>query len=155
LFLAIFGQTIVRSSQLKLDDFKRREDGRLLVKFAEEWMPIDPLTEKFLCKFVPNIGENSLSESGDAPPLFSYTKDQLGHVVNKLTAIPLKPLRMTAIANIIRSGITDRGAINRLLGVSLQQIAYVEKAFEWDLQSTVPPEIVAARNEVIRGERTE
>jgi hypothetical protein len=59
------------------------------------------------------------------------------------------------VANLIRSGITDRGALSRVLGVSMPTLAYVEKVFEWDLHMTVDPEMVKSRNEVIRGERTE
>jgi hypothetical protein len=67
----------------------------------------------------------------------------------------MRPLRLAAVANLIRSGITDRGSLNRILGMSLPTLAYVEKSFEWDLHSTVDPEVAKRRNEVIRGERTE
>jgi hypothetical protein len=50
---------------------------------------------------------------------------------------------------------TDRGAIVYYLGVSMPTIEDVERTTYWDLQSTVPPEVVEARNEVIRGERSE
>ena len=67
----------------------------------------------------------------------------------------MRPLRLGAVANLIHSGITDRGALHRILGVSMPTLAYVEKIFEWDLHMTVDAEMVKSRNEVIRGERTE
>ena len=91
--------------------------------------------------------------TGHDPPLFSQTTDRLQKKVRKLVGEPIKPLRLTAIANLIRAGVTDRVTLNRALGVSMPTIAYVEKSFHWDLQSTVPDEVVRARNEVIRGER--
>jgi hypothetical protein len=153
LFLTLFGQTVARSVTLKLDDFRLRSNGKLEVKFAEDWMPIDKLTERYLCLYMPNIGEPLLTES--APLLFTFNVDQMQRAVIKLVSVNLKRLRMTAVANIIRSGVTDRGAITRLLGVAMNTVAYIERGFQWDLQSTVPLDIVEARNEVIRGERTE
>lgn len=153
LFLALFGQTVSRCVQLKLDDFRRRSNGKLEAKFAEDWMPIDKLTERYLCQYRPNIGEPMLTES--VPLLFTYNVDQMQRAVIKLVGVNLKRLRMTAVANIIRSGVTDRGAITRLLGVAMNTVAYIEQGFQWDLQSTVPLDVLEARNEVIRGERTE
>ena len=152
LFLTLFGQMVARSAELRLGNFRERGE-KLEALFAEEWTPLDVLTTRFLRKLNPSIGV--------APPeqadtlLFTYPLRKLRDLVAKVVAVPLKPLRMTAIANIIRSGVTDRGAISRILGASMPTLAYIEKAFEWDLQMTVEPEIVKARNEVIRGERTE
>jgi hypothetical protein len=153
LFLTLLGQTIARSATLTLDDFRRSRHGKLEAKFAEDWMPIDKLTERYLCLYRPNIGEPLLTAS--AQVLFTYPVGQMQKAVIKLVGVNLKRLRMTAVANIIRSGVTDRGAITRLLGVAINSVAYIEQGFQWDLQSTVPLDVVEARNEVIRGERTE
>nr|WP_297500914.1 hypothetical protein [Ferrovum sp.] len=152
LFLTLFGQMVARSAELRLGNFRERGE-KLEALFAEEWTPLDVLTTLFLRKLNPSIGV-TLPEQADTL-LFTYPLRKLRDLVAKVVAVPLKPLRMTAIANIIRSGVTDRGAISRILGASMPTLAYIEKAFEWDLQMTVEPEIVKARNEVIRGERTE
>ena len=152
LFLTLFGQMVARSTELCLGNFRERGE-KLEAMFAEEWTPLDVLTTRFLRKFSPSIGVTLPEQAGT--PLFTYPLRKLRYAVAKVVAVPLKPLRMTAIANIIRSGVTDRGAISRILGVSMPTLAYIEKAFEWDLQMTVDPETVKARNEVIRGERTE
>lgn len=151
--MTLLGQTIARSATLTLDDFRRSRHGKLEAKFAEDWMPIDKLTERYLCLYRPNIGEPLLTAS--AQVLFTYPVGQMQKAVIKLVGVNLKRLRMTAVANIIRSGVTDRGAITRLLGVAINSVAYIEQGFQWDLQSTVPLDVVEARNEVIRGERTE
>lgn len=144
LFLTLFGQTITQCTKLTLNDFRRRSDGKLEARFAEDWMPIDKLTTKFLWQYVPDIGQPLFMES--PPLLFTYSIPKMQQAVMKLVGVPLKPLRMTAIANIIRSGITDRGAITHLLGVSLKSVSYVEKAFQWDLQSTVPLDFAVSTN---------
>lgn len=152
LFLLLYAQPLTRIAELKENNFKRA-NGKLFAKFADEWTPVDNLTERILCNYYPDMKDSGFT--GSEKDIFSYKMTKLNYDIKKLTILPLKPLRLGAIANIIRSGITDRGSISRILGVSLPTVTLVEKTFQWDLQSTVAPEIIAARNEVVRGERTE
>lgn len=151
LFLSLFAQTPTRSAELIFGNFRKR-DGKIEALFAEQWTPLDPLTTRYLVQLAPGIVDD------DAVPntqLFRYSAGYLGSKVSEAVGVPVRPLRLGAVANLIRSGITDRGALHRVLGVSLPTLAYVEKVFEWDLHMTVDPEMVKSRNEVIRGERTE
>lgn len=151
LFLALFAQTPTRSAELTFGNFRKR-DGKIEALFAEQWTPLDPLTTRYLVQLAPGIlDDDAVSNTR----LFRYTAAYLGRKVGEAVEVPLRPLRLGAVANLIRSGITDRGALHRVLGVSLPTLAYVEKVFEWDLHMTVDPEMVKSRNEVIRGERTE
>jgi hypothetical protein len=152
LLLLLYAQPLTRTMKLKGNNFKRA-NGKLFVKFAEEWTPVDALTEKFLCSFYPDMRDSDFA--GSEKPLLTYSTAKMGYEINKIVKTSLKPLRLGAIANLIRSGITDRISISRILGVSMPTVVLVEKTFQWDLQSTVSPEIIASRNEVIRGERTE
>lgn len=152
LFLLLYAQPLSRTMELKQNNFKRA-NGKLFVKFSEEWTPVDALTEKFLCAFSPDM--RNAGFSGSEKNLFSLSLSKLNYEIKKIVKISLKLLRLGAIANLIRSGITDRVSISRILGVSMPTVVLVEKTFQWDLQSTVSPEIIASRNEVIRGERTE
>ncbi len=152
LFLALFAQTVSRSALLRLNEF-RRVDDVLQVRFTSDWMPLDVLTEKVLCKYRPDFKQDNFLGSDEL--LFSLSKSQLIDAVSKLSGVPLKPLRLAAIANLLHSGMTDRGAISHFLGISMPMVAKVEETLYWDLQSTVSPETVEARNEVIRGERRE
>ena len=138
--------------ELKENNFKRA-NSKLFVKFSEEWTPVDALSERFLCSYCPDMKKSDFNGSEKA--IFTHGMGKLNYDIKKLVKMPLKPLRLGAIANLIRSGITDRISISRILGVSMPTVAMVEKTFQWDLQSTVSPEIIASRNEVIRGERTE
>ena len=128
-------------------------DEQIEVLFAEQWTPLDALTLRHLRRLHPAIG-TTLPDQADVP-VFTHSIWKLNAAVRKVVGLPVKKLRMTAIANIIRSGVTDRGAISRITGAMLNTVAYIERAFAWDLQMTVDPEIVKSRNEVIRGERTE
>lgn len=152
LLLLLYAQPLTRTMTLKENNFKRA-NGKLFVKFAEEWTPVDALTEKFLCAFCPDMRASDFA--GSEKPLLTYSMAKIGYDINKIVKTSLKPLRLGAIANLIRSGITDRISISRILGVSMPTVVLVERTFQWDLQSTVSPEIIASRNEVIRGERTE
>ncbi|OZB42488.1 MAG: hypothetical protein B7X46_14080 [Thiomonas sp. 15-66-11] len=151
LFLALFAQTPTRSAELTYGNFRKR-DGKIEALFAEQWTPLDPVTTRYLVQLAPGVVvDDAVSDT----PLFRYPAAHLGRKVGQAVGVPLRPLRLGAVANLIRSGITDRGALHRVLGVSLPTLAYVEKVFEWDLHMTVDPEMVKSRNEVIRGERTE
>ncbi len=152
LFLALFAQTLTRSAELTYGNFRKR-NGKIEALFAEQWTPLDPLTTKHLQKLVPDLGVTA--DDRRTTRIFDANAESLGYKVARVAGAPLKPLRLGAVANLIRSGITDRGALHRVLGVSLPTLAYVEKLFEWDLHMTVDPEMVKSRNEVIRGERTE
>lgn len=152
LMLMLWGQTIARCHALTTANFRLHGD-QIEVLFAEQWTPLDALTSKFLKRLHPAIGAVDPGD-GDAP-VFAYSIWTLNAKVREAVGVPVKKLRMSAIANLIRSGITDRGAISRITGVSMGTVGYIEKAFAWDLQMTVDPEIVKSRNEVIRGERTE
>jgi hypothetical protein len=152
LFLAMYAQTIAHSCTLKLNQF-RRQDGSLQAKFHGDWMPLDPLTDQLICQYRSEYAESG--HTGPDEPLFSYSYATLNQKIAEISGTPLKPLRLAAISNLLRSGMTDRGAIVYYLGVSMPTIEDVERTTYWDLQSTVPPEVVEARNEVIRGERSE
>lgn len=152
LFLALFAQTLTRSAELTYGNFRKR-NGKIEALFAEQWTPLDTLTTKHLQKLVPDIGV--AEDNRRTTRIFAVNGESLGYKVARVARTPLKPLRLGAVANLIRSGITDRGALHRVLGVSLPTLAYVEKIFEWDLHMTVDPAMVKSRNEVIRGERTE
>ena len=151
LFLALFAQTPTRSAELTFGNFRKR-DGKIEALFAEQWTPLDPLTARHLAQLAPGIVDDDAVSN---TRLFRYSAAYLGRKVGQAVEVPLRPLRLGAVANLIRSGITDRGALHRVLGVSLPTLAYVEKLFEWDLHMTVDPEMLKSRNELIRGERTE
>lgn len=152
LFLALFAQTPTHSAELTYGNFRKR-NGKIEALFAEQWTPLDPLTTKHLQKLAPGIG--STEDGSSNTRIFRYNGVLLRHKVALAAGAHLRPLRLGAVANLIHSGITDRGALHRILGVSMPTLAYVEKIFEWDLHITVDPEMVKRRNEVIRGERTE
>lgn len=152
LFLAMYAQTIAHSCTLKLSQF-RRQDGSLQAKFHGDWMPLDPLTDQLICQYRMEYSGNGYI--GPDELFFSYSCSTLVRKVAEIAGMPLKPLRLAAISNLLRSGMTDRGAIAYYLGVSMPTIEDVERTTYWDLQSTVPSEVVEARNEVIRGERNE
>lgn len=149
--LALFAQPISRTKELRLSNFRLRKD-RVEALFAEEWLPLDRMTSKLIRRIAPELeraGPVSLDLDRE---LLSLSYDRLSVRVRKLIGFNLKKVRLGAIANIIHSGVTDRGAISRTFGIAINHVGYVEKTFQWDLQSTVPPEVVAARNRVFRGE---
>jgi len=152
LFLAMYAQNISHCSKLKQNQF-RRDEGGLQVKFHGDWMPLDSLTEQLICKYRTEYAEDGYI--GSEQLFFSYPRHRLSKGVSDTAEVDLKQLRLAAISNLLRSGMTDRGAIVYFLGVSMPTIEDVERTTYWDLQSSVSPEIVEARNEVIRGERTE
>lgn len=149
LLLALFAQMPARSIELTHSRFRMRE-GKVEALFAEQWTPLDPMTIKYLNRLDPDIFSSTPGKEDEL--VFKHTYDQLFYKLHSVLKVSTRRLRLTAIANVIRSGVTDRAALTRILGVSLPTLAYVESSFQWDLQSTVSPEMVKIRNEVIRGE---
>ena len=152
LLLTLWGQMIIRSHELTFGKFRTGADT-IEALFAQQWVPLDKVTLKYLQRLHPSIGATSADQA--EKPIFAHPIWHLNAAVRKVVGLDVRKLRMTAIANLIRSGVTDRGSISRVTGAQLNTVAYIESAFAWDLQMTVDPEIVKIRNEVIRGERTE
>lgn len=150
LFLVLFAQPLARSCELKFSNIKR-EDGKLLICFTQKWIALDNLSEKYLCKLFPQMAEENFI--GSEQRLFCNNYTKLSSTMREITNICSKKLRLGAIANMIRFGVINRGAIGQIFGVDIHTVEMVERLFPWDLQSTVPEEIIASRNEVIRGER--
>ena len=150
LLLALFAQMPTRSLELTYSRFRKNGD-KIEALFATQWTPLDRLTTKYLLRIAPDVG--AASHDKDNEPIIKQSYTQISMKLHDVLQVSVRPLRLAAVANLIRSGITDRGALNRILGMSLPTLAYVESSFQWDLQSTVSPEMVKIRNEVVRGER--
>ena len=150
LLLALFAQLPVRSLELTYSRFRKNGD-KIEALFATQWTPLDGLTTKYLLRIASDVG--AASHDKDNEPIIKQTYNQIRMKLPDVLQVSVRLLRLAAVANLISSGITDRGALNRILGMSLPTLAYVESSFQWDLQSTVSPEMVKIRNEVVRGER--
>ena len=148
LFVAVYAQRISDCIKLHLSNFRVRDD-RVQAFFAEEWMPLDRAVAARVLSIAPDVAEDIRSQDR---ALFTQDVRKYSRHIRAICDIPIKQLRIGALAAIIRRGVTDRAALRALLGVSLPNIENVERTMEWDLQWTVDPEVVANRNRIIRGE---
>ena len=148
LFVAVYAQRISDCGKLHLSDFRVR-DERVQARFAEAWMPLDRVVSARVLSIVPDVAGGVRR---DDPALFTLNPHTYSRRIRAICALPIKTLRLGALAAIIRRGVTDRASLRALLGMSLGTIEAVERLMEWDLHYTVDPEIVAHRNRVIRGE---
>ena len=148
LFVAVYAQRITDCCRLHLSNFRLRGD-RLQARFAEAWIPLDRAVAKRVLSIAPDVAQGVRSEDRTLFPLDprGYSKR-----IRRICGLPIKPLRLGALAAVIRRGATDRASLHLLFGVSTGTIENVERLMEWDLQWTVDPEIVAHRNRIIRGE---
>ena len=148
LFVAVYAQRIVDCCKLHLSDFRLRDD-RLQARFAEAWMPLDRAVAQRVLAIAPDAAHGVRREDR---PLFTLDPRGYSKRIRRLCDLPIKPLRLGALAAVIRRGATDRASLRALLGISMATIEDVERLMEWDLQWTVAPEVVADRNRIIRGE---
>ena len=148
LFVAVYAQRITDCRKLHLGHFRVRDD-RVQARFAEEWMPLDRAVASRVLKIVPDVVDGIRREDR---ALFTLDPRSYSRRIRSICDLPIKKLRLGALAAIIRRGVTDRASLRALLGVSMGMIEDAERLMEWDLQWTVDPEIVENRNRIIRGE---
>ena len=112
-------------------------------------MPLDRAVAKRVLSIAPDVAYGVRREDR---ALFTLDPRGYSKRIRRICGLPIKPLRLGAVAAVIRRGATDRASLRALLGVSTRTIEDVERLMEWDLQWTVDPEVVAHRNRIIRGE---
>jgi hypothetical protein len=147
LLLVFYGQPLNRSAQLLTSDFRLRE-GRLEGMFGTAWMPIDAVTARVVRELHPSLGASVFRPVR----LFPCHPHTLQGLLKRSVHVDAKAARLGAIAAILASGVTHRGVLAALLGVSMSTIEYVERTMPWDLHKTVSLENVDARNRMASGE---
>ena len=148
LFVAVYAQRITDCCKLHLSNFRLRDD-RLQARFAEAWMPLDRAVAKRVLGIAPDVARGVRR---DDRALFTLDPRGYSKRIRGICGLPIKALRLGALAAVIRRGATDRVSLRVLFGVSTTTIQAVERLMEWDFHWTVDPEVVADRNRVIRGE---
>ncbi len=153
LLVVLYGQTLKNLSTLTPASF-RVTDHKVSALLAEVWLDMDPVTSRLVRKVLLEL---SWREKGAEPisRLFLKASKTLGRALYRILGVHAKPLRLAALANIIRNGSLDRAGLVRALGFSLPTIAKTERMFEWDLQQTVAPDLVERRNAMFMGETGE
>ena len=148
LFVAVYAQRISDCRKLHLGHFRVRDD-RVQARFAEEWMPLDRAVAARVLRLVPDVVDGIRREDR---ALFTLAPQTYSRQIRAICDLPIKKLRLGALAAVIRRGVTDRASLRALLGVSMGMIEDAERLMEWDLHWTVDPEVVANRNRILRGE---
>ena len=148
LLVAVYAQRITDCRKLHLSNFRVR-DNRVQARFADVWMPLDRAVSARVLRIAPDVADGIRTENR---ALFTRDPRSYSKRIRAICELPIKPLRIGALAAIIRRGVTERAALHALLGVSMITIEDVEQLMESDLHSTVDPEVVAHRNRIIRGE---
>lgn len=152
LFLvALYGQTIAALSRLTTKQIREADLGDA-IQFNETWVPLDKETSEVLHVHLSAM-KNRLgqSEFNDQTRLFWSNESTLQQRIFNRTDTSLKNLRITALANILKTGFTDRHALEVSLGVSQPTIAMLERVCGWDVQSAVSDEAAQIRKDLIDG----
>ena len=148
LFVAVYAQRISDCRKLHVSHFRVRSD-RVQARFSEHWMPLDRAVSARVLRLFPDTAHGIRK---DDRALFIHHPQTYGRRIRAICDLPIKKLRLGALAAVIRRGVADRAALRALLGVSIGTIENVERTMEWDLHWTVDPEVVKARNRILRGE---
>lgn len=132
-----------------------RIDGRIKARFNVLWVQLDPMAERLIQQVAQNSGIQIPDEeisSAVARRIFLREPKNLLAKVGRVAGIGLRELRVTAINNFIRAGLTKRVELHQAFGVKPSATKYVEKSFPWDLHSTVSREVAEVRRRFLRGE---
>lgn len=153
LFLVVlYGQTLAALLRLTTEDITETESG-YQIKFNEAWIPLDDETSEIVRRHLAAREAHLSKKPGSIPSLnlFWCKYAAFGDRVAKITKIPLKNLRITALANILKTGFTDRHGLHASLGVSQATVATLERVCGWDFQSAVSDEAAQIRRDLIDG----
>ena len=123
-----------------LDRFRLRPESVLEYQFVR----IEPTETTF--------GAGTITRVGMRPCGTQHFRLRYSERIRRICGLPIKPLRLGALAAVSRRCATDRASLHLLFGVSIGTIEDVERLMEWDLHRTVDPEVVAHGNRIIRGE---
>lgn len=149
------GMTAASAHGLTADQLRLDEAGRLVIRPAKVWVVVPKSIAKILAKVAdevaPGWGAASANEfefirlfDGKLPKLDDFRSDVLGGDARRL--------RASAVYTAMLRGNLDRVTLNQTMGVSIATITSIERHLSSDLHRKVAPDLVAARNKVLRGD---
>lgn len=162
-FLALWlvgkmGMTAEAAFKLSLAQFELSEAGRLVFRPARVWIAVPkPLTQpwlQLLKQVMPGWHKLPMEQRSRLAPI----RIMLGSAedfVRRTIPAKSKILRSSAIYAAMMSGKLDRVTIHQSMGVSMPTILKMETLLSVDMHRKLDPDIVAARNARIRGDRND
>jgi hypothetical protein len=149
------GMTAAAAHGLTADLLRLDETGRLVIRPAKVWVVVPKSIAKILAKIADEVAPGWSAASanefefirlfdGKLPKLDDFRGDVLGGDARRL--------RASAVYTAMLRGNLDRVTLNQTMGVSIATITSIERHLSSDLHRKVAPELVAARNKVLRGD---
>lgn len=149
------GMTAAAAHGLTADLLRLDETGRLVIRPAKVWVVVPKSIAKILAKIADEVAPGWSAASANEfefirlfdnklPKLDDFRSDVLGGDARRL--------RASAVYTAMLRGNLDRVTLNQTMGVSIATITSIERHLSSDLHRKVAPDLVAARNKVLRGD---
>lgn len=153
--VARLGMTALAAVQISLDQLHVTPEGTLVIRPAEGWVSVPksvaPTLRRFAIAAAPGWPFEHAEKGSGIPFLSPISK--VSRLSSEICQGESKKLRLSAAYAAIKAGHHDRSTLKAYMGISLPTLERLEFLMSADLHMVVDPDIVEARNAVIRGER--
>jgi len=151
------GMTATAAYGLTADRLKMNDEGRLVIRPAKVWVVVPKSIAKILLKVLDQAAVGWRAASHDEFKFIRVFDTQLPDIDvfrREVLGGDARRLRASAIYAAMLRGNLDRVTLNHTMGVSFPTIASIERHLSADVHRKLAPELVAARNKVLRGEQS-
>ncbi|WP_152551508.1 hypothetical protein [Polycyclovorans algicola] len=153
--VARLGMTARAAVGICLDQLHVTPEGALVIRPAEGWVRVPksvaPTLRRYAISAAPGWPFDHVEKGSGIPFLSPISTD--ARLSSEICQGESKKLRLSAAFAAIKAGYHDRSTLKAHMGISLPILERLEFLMAADLHMVVDPDIVEARNAVIRGER--
>lgn len=149
------GMTAAAAHGLTADQLRLDEAGRLVIRPAKVWVVVPKSIAKILAKVADEVApgwSGANANEFEFIRLFDGKLPKLDDFRGEVLGGDARRLRASAVYTAMLRGNLDRVTLNQTMGVSIATITSIERHLSSDLHRKVAPELVAARNKVLRGD---
>ncbi len=149
------GMTAAAAHGLTADLLRLDETGRLVIRPAKVWVVVPKSIAKILAKVADEVApgwSGANANEFEFIRLFDNKLPKLDDFRSDVLGGDARRLRASAVYTAMLRGNLDRVTLNQTMGVSIATITSIERHLSSDLHRKVAPELVDARNKVLRGD---
>ena len=151
------GMTAKNAFRFTVDRLKVDDAGRLVVRTAQVWVVVPKSATSLFAKLADEAApgwRTAKSNELEFIRLFEQNIKNLNHFRAQVLRGKARELRASCVYAAMLKGNLDRVTIHQTMGVSIPTIMSIERHLSTDVHRKLPPELVARRNKVLKGEES-